>query len=530
MPLTEAASAPILGWDRDGIDIDLPRLGRTRIGLRGRHQAANAATADATLDALEAAGIATVPDDARRRGYAAAVWPGRLELVRAADRDVLLDGAHNPAGAAALALALDDLQPFLEPGPVTLVTASMADKDVAGVVAALAGSRAMAGATVICTSLDVPRALPAGDLAALWRASGAPRMVIVEPDPIDAAAAALVAEASGPDRHRRFALPRRGGTQPPRRRPEPARPRPRARSRPRTLTTMTDAGLGTTRIGPTTFEWGERTFVMGILNVTPDSFSGDGLLVGSRDPVEAAVDQARRMVAEGADILDIGGESTRPGHDPVTETEERGRVIPVIAAVRSALPAIPISIDTTKPAIAEAALAAGADLINDVWAVGDDDSLARLAADHGVPLVVMHNRAEPRYRTFMPELIADLQRALDRAAGLGVPWDDLIVDPGFGFGKTPDHNLELLRELGTLRLLGRPILLGTSRKSTLGRVLDLPADERLEATLATTALGIAAGIDLVRVHDVEANVRAARMTDAVVRGTWRSSPTEGGPP
>ncbi len=293
---------------------------------------------------------------------------------------------------------------------------------------------------------------------------------------------------------------------------------------------MTDASLGTTRIGPAIFRWGDRTFVMGILNVTPDSFSGDGLLAGASDPLEAAVDQARRMVAEGADILDIGGESTRPGHDRVDAAVERARVIPVIAAVRSALPDIPISVDTTKPAIAEAALAAGADLINDVWAVGDDESLARIAADHGVPLVVMHNRVEPRYRTFMPELIADLQRALDRAAGLGVPWDDLIVDPGFGFGKTPDHNLELLRELGTLRLLGRPILLGTSRKSTLGRVLDLPAGQRLEATLATTALGIAAGVDLVRVHDVEANVRAARMTDAVVRATWTSSPTEGGLP
>ena len=293
---------------------------------------------------------------------------------------------------------------------------------------------------------------------------------------------------------------------------------------------MTDASLGTTRIGPATFHWGERTFVMGILNVTPDSFSGDGLLAVPGDPVQAAVAQARRMVAEGADILDIGGESTRPGHDPVTDPEERARVVPVIAAVRAALPDIAISIDTTKPAIAEAALAAGADLINDVWAVGDDDSLARLAADHGVPLVVMHNRAEPRYRTFMPEVVADLQRALDRAAGLGVPWDDLIVDPGFGFGKTAEHNLELLRELGALRLLGRPILLGTSRKSTLGRVLDLPADQRLEATLATTALGIAAGADLVRVHDVEANVRAARMTDAIVRASWTSSATEGGLP
>ncbi|MFL5645534.1 MAG: dihydropteroate synthase [Chloroflexota bacterium] len=295
---------------------------------------------------------------------------------------------------------------------------------------------------------------------------------------------------------------------------------------------MTDAtgALGTTRIGPATFRWGDRTFVMGILNITPDSFSGDGLLAGggSDDPVAAAVVQARRMVAEGADILDIGGESTRPGHETVSAEEERTRVVPVIAAIRDALPDTALSVDTTKPAIAEAALAAGADLINDVWGVGEDDTLARLAADHGVPLVVMHNRAAPVYRTFMPELIADLQRALERAVTLGVPWDDLIVDPGFGFGKTPDHNLELLRELGALRMLGRPILLGTSRKSTLGRVLDLPADQRLEATLATTALGIAGGTDVVRVHDVEANVRAARMTDAVVRAAWRDARPEGG--
>ena len=295
------------------------------------------------------------------------------------------------------------------------------------------------------------------------------------------------------------------------------------------MTDTTD-DRGSTRIGPATFRWGERTYVMGILNVTPDSFSGDGLLAGAgaADPVEAAVAQARRMVAEGADILDIGGESTRPGHEAVGADEERARVVPVIAAIRAALPDTPLSIDTTKPAIAEVALAAGADLINDVWGVGDDDALARLAADHGMPLVVMHNRAEPVYRTFMPELIADLQHALDRAAGLGVPWDDLIVDPGFGFGKTPDHNLELLRELDALRMLGRPILLGTSRKSTLGRVLDLPTEARLEATLATTALGIAAGTDIVRVHDVEANVRAARMTDAIVRAAWRDARTEGG--
>jgi dihydropteroate synthase len=304
---------------------------------------------------------------------------------------------------------------------------------------------------------------------------------------------------------------------------------------------------GPTRIGPTTFRWGERTFVMGVLNVTPDSFSGDGFLAasagsatvdgtasdagspGGGDPLEAAVVTGRRMVDKGADILDIGGESTRPGHAPVADDEERHRVVPVIAALRAALPDTPLSIDTTKPAVAEAALAAGADLINDVWGVGDDDALARLAADHGVPLVVMHNRAEARYTTFLPELIADLQRAIERALRLGVRWDDLVIDPGFGFGKTPEHNLELLRELGALRMLGRPILLGTSRKSTLGRVLDLPADERLEATLATTALGIAAGVDLVRVHDVRANVRAARMSDAIVRAAWRDPASEGGP-
>jgi dihydropteroate synthase len=294
---------------------------------------------------------------------------------------------------------------------------------------------------------------------------------------------------------------------------------------------MTDTtaatGTGSTRIGPATFRWGERTYVMGILNVTPDSFSGDGILAAGTDPVEAAVATGRRMVDEGADILDVGGESTRPGHEPIDVAEERRRVVPVVAALRAALPDTPLSVDTTKPAVAEAALAAGADLINDVWGVGEDQTLARLAADHGVPLVVMHNRAEPRYTRLLPEVIADLQRALERALRLGVRWDDLIVDPGFGFGKTAEHNLELLRELATLRMLGRPIMLGTSRKSTLGRILDLPADQRLEATIATTALGIAGGADLVRVHDVQANVRAARISDAVVRATWHPNTTEG---
>jgi dihydropteroate synthase len=294
---------------------------------------------------------------------------------------------------------------------------------------------------------------------------------------------------------------------------------------------MTDAVpsvRGHTRIGPATFRWGERTFVMGIVNATPDSFSGDGLLAGAEDPIEAAVAVGRQMVTDGADFLDIGGESTRPGHDHVTDAEERRRVVPIVAALRAALPATALSIDTTKSVVAEAALAAGADLVNDVWGVGDDDALARLAADHGVPLVVMHNRAEPRYTTLMPELIADLQRAIERALRLGVRWEDLIVDPGFGFGKTAEHNLTVLRELAALRMLGRPILLGASRKSTLGRILELPAKERLEATLATTALGIAGGADVIRVHDVRANVRAARISDAVVRANWSPDPTEGG--
>ena len=284
------------------------------------------------------------------------------------------------------------------------------------------------------------------------------------------------------------------------------------------------------RLGPATFRWGERTYVMGILNVTPDSFSGDGLLADD-DPVSGAVATGERMVAEGADLLDVGGESTRPGHAPVTADEERRRVVPVIAALRAALPDIPLSIDTTKPSVAEAALAAGADLINDVWGVGADESLVRLAADHGVPLIVMHNRAEPRYTSLLPEVIADLQGAIERALRLGVRWDDLIVDPGFGFGKTPEHNLALLRDLGALRMLGRPILLGTSRKSTLGHVLGLGphAGERLEATIATTALGIAGGVDLVRVHDVLANVRAARISDAVIRGYRPPTTTDGGP-
>ena len=276
--------------------------------------------------------------------------------------------------------------------------------------------------------------------------------------------------------------------------------------------------LGTTVIGGRPFSWGERTYVMGILNATPDSFSGDGLVrAGRSDPVAAALELAARMAAEGADLLDIGGESTRPGHAAVDEAEELRRVVPIVAAVHAAHPDLPISVDTTKPAVAAAALDAGAAMINDVWGVAEDDALARLAAEREAPIVLMHNRVEPSYEDLMTEIVADLQRAIDRALQAGCRREALIVDPGFGFGKTAEHNLVLLRELDRLRVLGRPILLGASRKSTLGRILDLPPEDRLEATLVTTALGIAAGVDIVRVHDVEANVRATRTADAIVR-------------
>jgi dihydropteroate synthase len=285
--------------------------------------------------------------------------------------------------------------------------------------------------------------------------------------------------------------------------------------------TPSPAGLGETRIGPSTFRWGERTYVMGILNVTPDSFSGDGLFRPGGETVRAALERARAMVEEGADLIDVGGESTRPGHEPVDADEERRRIVPVIAALRETMPDLAISVDTTKPIVAEAAIGAGAAMVNDVWGVAEDDTLARLAARRGVPILLMHNRREARYVDVVAEVVDELARATDRAIAVGVPRENIIVDPGFGFGKTVEHNLAVLRDLAALRAIGRPILLGTSRKSTLGRVLDLPPLERVEATMATTALAVASGVDIVRVHDIRANVRTARMADAIVRGTWR---------
>jgi len=261
--------------------------------------------------------------------------------------------------------------------------------------------------------------------------------------------------------------------------------------------------------------WGRRTFVMGIINVTPDSFSGDGLI----DRLDEVVRRARAMVEAGADILDVGGESTRPGHIPVPAEEEFRRVIPAIRAIREALPHVPISVDTNKAVVAEAALAAGATMINDVRGLAGDPDMPAVAARAGVPVVIMHDLEIQRPDELVPRLIRDLAIRIERALAAGVRWEHIIVDPGFGFGKEPELNLLLLRRLRDLTVLGRPILVGTSRKRTIGYVLGTPPEDRLEGTAATIALSIANGADIVRVHDVREMVRVVRMTDAVVRGT-----------
>ncbi len=262
--------------------------------------------------------------------------------------------------------------------------------------------------------------------------------------------------------------------------------------------------------------WGQRTFVMGIINVTPDSFSGDGLI----DRLDEVVRRARAMVEAGADILDVGGESTRPGHVPVPADEELRRVIPAIRAIREVLPEVPISVDTNKAVVAEAALAAGATMINDVRGLAGDPDMPAVAARANVPVVIMHDLEIQHANELVPRLIRDLAVRIERALAAGVRWEHIIVDPGFGFGKEPELNLLLLRRLRDLTVLGRPILVGTSRKRTIGYVLGTPPEDRLEGTAATVALSIANGADIVRVHDVREMVRVVRMTDAVVRGTW----------
>lgn len=271
--------------------------------------------------------------------------------------------------------------------------------------------------------------------------------------------------------------------------------------------------------------WGQRTYLMGIINVTPDSFSGDGLAESSLDSetiVKRAVEQAQQFVAEGATFIDVGGESTRPGSAPVSVEQEMERVIPVIQALRAVLPEeVIISIDTYKAKVAEYALDAGACLINDVWALRRDPLMATLASQRAVPVILMANMRGYQRREIVSDVLRFLSASIEQALAAGIAWEHIIVDPGIGFGTTPEENLTLLRRLGELRVLGRPILLGTSRKSTIGHVLGgLPASERLEGTAATVALGVAQGADIVRVHDVREMMRVVKMSDAVVRGTF----------
>ena len=279
-------------------------------------------------------------------------------------------------------------------------------------------------------------------------------------------------------------------------------------------------------------EWGRRTYVMGIVNITPDSFSGDGLAVATEFERQA-VTQANAFLADGADILDIGGESTRPGSVPVTAEEEKARVLPAIRAVRQTAPNVLISIDTYRADVAGAALEAGADWINDVWGLRMDPRMAGLAAERGCPVVIMHNRSKPKdvaqeqrlggryvgvhYDDLLGDIKAELGEQIDMALSAGIRPEQIILDPGIGFGKTVAQNLELLDRLGELKTWGFPLLIGPSRKSFIGFTLDAPPDQRLEGTAATVAIGIARGADIVRVHDVAVMARIARMTDAIVR-------------
>ncbi len=270
--------------------------------------------------------------------------------------------------------------------------------------------------------------------------------------------------------------------------------------------------------------WGQRTYIMGILNITPDSFSGDGLLTEgtSRDQVIAqALARARQMVEDGADLIDVGGESTRPGTErqpPLDAAVERERVIPVIEALAATLPkSVILSIDTFKAEVASAALDAGASLVNDIWGLHADPQMAPLVAERQVPIVLMSNlRGQPR-RDPMSDVTRQLARSLNLALDAGIPWDHLIVDPGLGFGLAGEENLRVLAHLSELRALGRPLLVGPSRKAHIGLVLGTSVEERLEGTAAMVALSIAAGADIVRVHDVRQMARVARMADAVVR-------------
>ncbi|WKZ51505.1 MAG: dihydropteroate synthase [Anaerolineales bacterium] len=280
------------------------------------------------------------------------------------------------------------------------------------------------------------------------------------------------------------------------------------------------------------FDWGSRTYVMGVLNVTPDSFSGDGI-IAQGDAVSVSVEQARAFLAAGCDILDVGGESTRPGSQPVDAAAEKGRVIPVIEAVLREFPDALISIDTYKAEVAEAALTAGARIVNDVWALRADPRLGEVISSFQCPVILMHNRSNPasvevktrlgsayvgaEYENLIEDVKRELMDSVDVARRAGIPDERVILDPGIGFGKTVAHNLELIRRLDEIRALGFPVLLGPSRKSFIGYTLDLPPDQRVEGTAAAVAVGITRGADIVRVHDVLPISRVVKMTDAIVR-------------
>ena len=280
------------------------------------------------------------------------------------------------------------------------------------------------------------------------------------------------------------------------------------------------------------FDWGSRTYVMGILNVTPDSFSGDGI-IAQGDSVSVALSQARAFLSVNCNILDVGGESTRPGSAPVDAAAEKERVIPVIESLAGEFPDALISIDTYKTKVAEAALDAGARIVNDVWGLRADPDLARVAAKHNAPVILMHNRSNPasvevkaqlgnayigaEYENLIEDVKRELMDSVAIARRAGIPDERIILDPGIGFGKTVAHNLELIRRLDEIRALGFPVLLGPSRKSFIGYTLDLPPDQRVEGTAAAVAVGITRGADIVRVHDVMQISRVVKMTDAIVR-------------
>ncbi len=266
------------------------------------------------------------------------------------------------------------------------------------------------------------------------------------------------------------------------------------------------------QIGNQTFQVADSTYIMGILNVTPDSFS-DG---GKYNNTDAALKQVERMAAEGAAIIDVGGESTRPGHEKISEEEEIQRTAEIIGLIKERFD-IPVSIDTYKGKVAKAALQAGADMVNDIWGLKYDETLAQVIADFGVSCCLMHNRDNTEYHNFMEDVKADLKETVTIARNAGIAEDKIILDPGVGFGKTYEHNLEVIGKLGELRELGFPLLLGTSRKSVIGITLDLPVTERLEGTLVTTVMGMLAGCAFVRVHDVLANKRAIQMAEAIMR-------------